>query len=249
LIDLRDMRSKLDSTKPRIAAVIPAFNEAGRVGRVLEAIPVEWVDDIIVVDDHSGDSTVEESLREGATQIVHCQSHGVGAAIKAGYREALKGSAGLIVVLAGDGQHDPHEIQRIITPVLQDKADYVVGDRLGKSAPLNPMPPVRRVGNRILTMLTRLITGFDIRDAQCGFTAVSRKTLSELDLQWVSDSWGIPNDILVECARLGKRVQYVPVRALPSNRRSYIRLHSYLPRIIFVLLRGSLRMARSRFRQ
>jgi glycosyltransferase involved in cell wall biosynthesis len=249
LIYLRGMKPEMVPTKLKVAVVIPAFNEAGRVGRVLEAIPRKLVNEIIVVDDHSIDSTVDESILNGATQIVHCQSHGVGAAIKAGYQKALRGKADLVVVLAGDGQHDPHEIQRVITPLIQDKADCVVGDRMSEFPLLNGMPPVRYVGNRILTMLTAMITGINVRDAQCGFTALRRDALTEFDLQWMSNSWGIPNDILVECARLGKRVQYVPIKALSSNRRSYIRLHSYLPRITFVLLRGSLRMAKARFRQ
>jgi glycosyltransferase involved in cell wall biosynthesis len=242
------MRPELDATRPKVAVVIPAFNEAGRVGRVLEAIPSELVDDIIVVDDHSEDSTADESARKGATQIVRCRSHGVGAAIKAGYRQALRRKADLVVVLAGDGQHDPRGIQTIIMPLVQNRADYSVGDRMNALPLASGMSPLRYVGNRILTILTRLITGIDVRDSQCGFTAVRRETLTEFDFKWISDSWGVPNDILVECARLGKRVQYVPVRAVCSTRPSYIRLHSYLPRIAYVLLRGSLRMARVRLR-
>ena len=71
--------------KQSVAVVIPAFNEEGRVGRVVEAIPREIVDDIIVVDDHSTDATAEESVRNGATHVASCASRGVGAAIKTGY--------------------------------------------------------------------------------------------------------------------------------------------------------------------
>ncbi len=114
--------------------VIPAYNEGGRVGQVVEAIPKEIASEIIVVDDHSTDATAEESIKNGATHVVSCASRGVGAAIKTGYWEALKRGADVLVVVAGDGQHDPREIPKILKPVITGSADYVVGDRL--SVPL-----------------------------------------------------------------------------------------------------------------
>jgi glycosyltransferase involved in cell wall biosynthesis len=230
----------------RIAVVIPAFNEEGRVGHVVEAVPREIVDDIIVVDDHSTDATAEESIKNGATHVVSCVSRGVGAAIKTGYWEALKRGADVLIVVAGDGQHDPREIPRILEPVLGGYADYVVGDRLNSSLHESDMTAFRYVGNRMLSLLTRMLTELDVKDSQCGFTAITREALEKLDLQWVTNTWGVPNDFLFECATQRLRVKYVDIKAYRGERRSYIRIPSYIPRMVFVLLRGRVRLVRFR---
>ena len=226
--------------------VIPAFNEGGRVGRVVEAVPREIVDDIIVVDDHSTDTTAEESISNGATHVVSCGSRGVGAAIKTGYREGLKRGADILVVVAGDGQHDPREIQRILEPALNGNADYVVGNRLNSSLHETDMTTFRYLGNRLLSLLTQALTGLEVKDSQCGFTAITRQALEKLDLEHVTNKWGVPNDFLFECAAQRLRVKYVNVKAHRGERRSYIRIHSFIPRLVFVLIRGRMRLVRSR---
>jgi glycosyltransferase involved in cell wall biosynthesis len=243
---LRSAWHRPDREKPKVAAVIPAFNESGRVGRVVDAIPRDLVGDIVVVDDHSTDNTFVESVNNGATYVTTSRSHGVGAAIKTGYREALTRGADVLLVLAGDDQHDPHEIPKMLEAVLRGDADYVVGDRLSTYQRGNGMSHFRFVGNRMLTMATHIITGIDIRDSQCGYTAITRKALKRLDLDRVTDSWGVPNDFLVECACRGLRVKNVQIKARAGSRRSYIRLYSYLPRMTFILLRGAVRIARAR---
>ena len=228
--------------------VIPAFNEGGRVGRVVEAIPREIVDDIIVVDDHSTDATAEESIRNGATHVVSSASRGVGAAIKTGYREALKREADILVVVAGDGQHDPREISKIVEPALNGNADYVVGNRLNSSLHETDMAIFRYVGNRILSQVTQALTGLEVKDSQCGFTAITREALEKFNLERVTNTWGVPNEFLFECASQRLRVKYVNVKAHRGERRSYIRIHSFIPRMVFVLLRGRVRLVRSRKR-
>jgi glycosyltransferase involved in cell wall biosynthesis len=210
----------------------------------VEAVPKDWVDDIIVVDDHSTDATAEESTRNGATHIFSHGPRGVGAAIKTGYREALKKQADVLVVVAGDGQHDPHEIPRLLKQVQNGQADYVVGDRLSGHGPKSEMSPFRYVGNLMLTLLTRTLTGIDVKDSQCGFTVITRGALEKLDLEWITNSWGVPNDFLFECAAKNLTVKCVDVKAHFGKRHSYIRIYSYIPRMVFVLLRGRLRLAR-----
>jgi glycosyltransferase involved in cell wall biosynthesis len=247
-VDTQPLPTSGSSETSRIAVVIPAFNEAGRVGRVIDAVPRDLVTDIIVVDDHSTDTTAKESINNGATHVTSCGAHGVGAAIKAGYAEGIRQGADVLLVLAADGQHDPREIPKIVQPVLDGEADYVVGDRLS-ARPLGcDMSPLRFAGNRILTMATRLITGIDVRDSQCGYTAVTRTALSIMDLERITDSWGVPNDFLVECACCGLRVKYVEIKARAGLRHSYIKIHSYLPRLTFILARGALRMLRAEHR-
>jgi glycosyltransferase involved in cell wall biosynthesis len=243
---MRATASDLLLSASRIAVVVPAFNEAGHVGRVVQSIPRDIADDVIVINDHSTDETAQESSQNGATHVASCCSHGVGAAIKSGYVKALKRGAQVVVVVAGDGQHEPNEIASLVNPILEGTADYVVGDRLTNCHIGRGIHPFRYVGNRLLSQLTQQIVGFEVRDSQCGFTAATRDTLEKFDLNWVSDSWGVPNDFLFECARLGLRVKYVKVSALLGYRHSYIRTRSYVPRMVFILVRGALRVFRSR---
>jgi glycosyltransferase involved in cell wall biosynthesis len=245
-MNLTSTRHQPGHWKPRVAAVIPAFNESGRVGKVIDAMPRELVDDIVVVDDHSTDDTAMESINNGATRVTTCSSHGVGAAIKTGYREALMRGADVLLVLAGDDQHDPREISKLLQPILDGEADYVVGDRLTEYSRGNGMSPLRYLGNQLLTKSTHVITGLNVKDSQCGYTAITRQGLKSLNLERITDSWGVPNDLLVECACRGLRVKYVKVKARAGIRRSYIRLYSYVPRMVNILLRGALRVNTSR---
>ena len=175
------MRCDLTSKTPRVIAIIPAFNEEGRVGQVIRRIPRDVVDEIIVVDDHSTDSTARESLWAGGSVVSQRGPHGVGAAIKAGYREGLRRGGGVFIVVAGDMQHDPSELPRFLGAIQDDRADYVTGNRLGSEPVFHGMPPLRYVGNTLLSFLTRLVTGIDVRDSQCGFTAITRAALEKIN--------------------------------------------------------------------
>ena len=225
----------------KIAVVIPAYNEEGRIGKVIEMIPKEKVQYIIVVDDHSTDNTAGEALTAGAILVRHKTNRGVGAAIKTGYKEALQLNTDITLVVAGDGQHDPNEIPTLIEPILRGEADYVVGERLSGQPVKKGMPRFRYLGNRLLSFLTSVITDYDVKDAQCGYTAISRNALQILNLEFLSDRWGIPNDILIECSVKRLQVKFVPIKIIYGTRKSYISLPKYIVRVITLLFRGTLR--------
>ena len=166
---------------------------------------------------------------------------GVGAAIKAGYREGLRRGGEVLVVLAGDMQHDPAEIPNLLKAIQVGRVDYVTGDRLSNDPVAHGMPPLRYVGNVLLTCLTRLISGVDVRDSQCGFTAITRGTLEKIDMRCLSDSWGVTNCILAECGRKRIRVKSVPVSTHYGTRTSYISVPSYVPHMLMVLARAFFR--------
>jgi glycosyltransferase involved in cell wall biosynthesis len=164
-------------------------------------------------------------------------SRGPGAAIKTGYREGINRGGEILIVVAADMQHDPSEIPRLLEPILEGDADYVTGDRLGNSPLEQGMPPFRYIGNVLLTHLTRLTTGVDVKDSQCGFTAITRTAAKKIDIEWLSDSWGITNTLLAECRRKHLVVKSVPVSTHYGARDSYIRLRAYVPWIAYILLR------------
>jgi glycosyltransferase involved in cell wall biosynthesis len=224
-----------------ITVVIPAFNEERVIRQVIESLPKNLVDNVIVVDDASTDRTSQIAEEVGAIVIRHGRNLGVGAAIKSGYHRALATSSEIVMVVAGDGQHDPHDIPALIQPILDHEADYVVGDRLSSNPLTGGMPRYRFLGNRLLTYMTRKLTKLDVKDSQSGYTAISRTALRKINIAFLSDRWGVPNDMLLECAMRGLCVKYVPVKAIYGGRKSYVSLPGFAIRLIAILVRGFLR--------
>ena len=148
-----------------VAAIIPSLNEEKTIRTVIEAIPRDIVKHVMVVNDSSQDATSTVAKEAGAVVVSHGRNLGVGAAIKNGYDKGLNLSAEILVVVAGDGQHNPREIPLLIQPILDDDADYVVGDRLSGDSLQDGMPKHRYYANRFLSCLTSRITKLDIKDS------------------------------------------------------------------------------------
>ena len=225
----------------KIFAVIPAYNEEDSVGPVVAGLK-GLVDGVVVVDDHSADGTAAAGAAAGAVIVRNVRNLGVGGAIKAGYAEAARRGADVMMVVAGDGQHDPRDLPSLIEPIATGRADYVMGNRLFSEASSEGMPVLRFAGNRLLTAATRLITGLDFKDSQCGYTALTCSAWRKMDSRFITDRWGFPNDVLVECALRGLRVVSVNVRCIYNSGTSHIFLPSYSVRLAAILARGSLRL-------
>lgn len=225
----------------RIAVVVPAYDEERLIERTLRAMPA-CVDEVVVVDDGSGDSTREIAAALPDARIVvitHTTNRGVGAAIATGYRTAFDRGADVAVVMGADGQMDPADLVSLALPVVRGEADYVKGNRLAHDA-LSDMPLVRRVGNAVFSALTRVATGLSIEDSQCGYTALSRAAASRLDLARLWPRYGYPNDLLARCARAGLRVRDVTVRPVYRDETSGIGLWEGLVVIPSVIARAAL---------
>lgn len=228
----------------RAAVVVPAYNVAPRVRRVVETIP-SWVDRVIVVDDASHDHTqaiARSARRDGVTVLSHPVNRGVGAAIATGYREALSTPVDLVIVMAGDGQMDPDDLPALVYPITRGEADYVKGNRLRHRSLLAAMPPVRILGNVVLSALTRAATGLDhINDSQCGYTAIHRRALRSLDLDALWPRYGYPNDLLSALALEGRRVVDVTVRPVYDGAPSGVRWKDAVVTIPKILVRAAAR--------
>ncbi|MCB9789021.1 MAG: glycosyltransferase family 2 protein [Deltaproteobacteria bacterium] len=220
----------------RVAVVIPAFDEEMHLPGVLDGVP-SWVDDVIVVDDASGDRTWAIASAAGGRVQVHRHAHnrGVGAALVTGYRAALAGGADVVAVMAGDGQMRPEELASLIAPVASARCDYCKGDRTAHPEVGARMPRWRRLGGAVLSVWTRRLGGLDqLRDAQCGFTAISAAALERIPLARLYPRYGYPNDLLVMLGTVGARVLEVPVTPVYDGQASGIRpgravlSHSYV---------------------
>jgi glycosyltransferase involved in cell wall biosynthesis len=208
----------------RVAVVVPAWCEERLIARTLRGMP-GFVDHVIVIDDASPDRTSEVVRASGDPRVVlerHPVNRGVGASIVTGYRRALALEAQVIAVMAGDAQMDPADLSRVIEPVIRERADYVKGNRFRHPA-ASAMPLSRRVGGKLLSVLTRLGTGLDVDDTQCGYTAISASAVRRLPLDELWPRYGYPNDLLGLLAAQGLRVVEVPVLPVYADEASGVR--------------------------
>lgn len=164
----------------KIWIVIPARNESQKIGEVIDKIKQEGYQDIIVVDDGSTDNTGEVARKSGAQILRHSLNRGAGAATFTGMKAALLKGADVIVTLDADGQHAPEDVQNLIQPILDDKADAVIGSRLIQR---KDMPWIRRVFNYIGNFVTWMLFGLWVSDSQSGFKAFSKKAAAQIEIK------------------------------------------------------------------
>jgi glycosyltransferase involved in cell wall biosynthesis len=237
------MRAMLEGA--RIAVVVPAHNERRLIARTLRGLP-SWVDHVVVVDDASSDDTAEQAraVPDDRVEVVrHGFNRGVGAAIVTGYRHAFDRRADVAAVMAGDAQMDPDDLGAVVMPIVRGHADYVKGDRLSHPEVLSSMPLQRWIANHALSELTRWTTGLSIHDAQCGFTAISRRASELIPLDRIWPRYGYPNDLLSHLALSGMRVRDVVVRPIYGSEISGIRTTDIFTSYPRVLARSAARRA------
>lgn len=198
--------SEKPERRPKIIAAIPCLNEERFIGSVVLKTR-KFVDSVIVIDDGSTDASAEVAAAAGARVHKHGENRGYGAAIRSSLMKGRQLRADVLVILDGDGQHDPNDIPNLIKPLLEGEADVVVGSRfLGKGR----MPPFyRRLGQRFLTMITNLTSGQKISDSQSGFRAYSSKALKELDL--TETGMSVSSELQFAIGRSGLRLAEIPI--------------------------------------
>ncbi len=206
-----------------IAVVVPAYNETKYITKTITTIPA-FVDRIFVVDDKSQDDTVaiveELAVRqpEKIKLIAHEKNQGVGAAIVTGYIEALKEKIDITAVMAGDAQMNPDELESLCLPIIEDRYDYVKGNRLIYGQSWGRIPKMRYLGNSGLSLLTKAASGYwQVADSQTGYTTISLSALKKLKtvgLDKIYKRYGMPNDILVRLNVVNARVKEVPIEPI-----------------------------------
>jgi glycosyltransferase involved in cell wall biosynthesis len=221
----------------KVAVVVPAFNEARLIARTVRSIPA-YVDRVLVVDDASEDGTIESLSDSDDPRLAivrHAKNRGAGAAIATGYERVFAEGADVAAVMAADGQMDPRDLESVLLPVVRGEADYAKGDRLSHPEAFERMPALRWIGNHALSSMTRVATGLDVRDSQCGYTALSRTAWRELRLDALWPRYGYPNDLLSRLAVAGLRVREVVVLPVYGDEESGIRpsdLFTSFPRVL-----------------
>ena len=226
----------------RVGVVVPAYDEEALIAATLGGIP-PLVDRIFVVDDGSTDRTGDCALEVGDPRVEvlsHERRSGVGAATITGYRRALADGLDVVVVMNGDNQMAPEDLPTLVEPVARGELDYSKANRLSTGQAWRMIPKTRFFGNAILSMLTKIASGYwHVADSQSGYTVISREMLEQLDLDHVYTNYGFPNDMLVHLNVWNARVRDVPSRPVYGvGERSGIRYRHVVPRIAWLLVRG-----------
>ena len=195
----------------KVVAVIPCYNEERTIGGIVAC--AKKYADIVVVDGNSVDKTVEYARREGAIVVVNDSSRqGVGASIALGIAKVMEMKAEIVVTLDGDGQHDVDEIPKVAKPILESKADFVIGRRFMRLIKSDSMPRYRKVGNDVLTWLCNVGSREKVTDSQSGFRAYSSRLLKALSVE--ETSFGFCTEILVKARALGFRIEEVLISCI-----------------------------------
>ena len=191
----------------RIVVVMPSYNAAKTIAATVGEVPRDLVDEIVLVDDASSDTTVEMSVDLGLTTFRHDQNFGYGRNQKTCYREALRRGADVVVMVHPDYQYSPHLIVPMAGMIAYGEYDVVIGSRiLGKGALAGGMPVYKYISNRFLTFVQNILLDFKLSEYHTGFRAFTREVLETLPLEANSDDFVFDNQMLAQAVHFGFRV-------------------------------------------
>jgi glycosyltransferase involved in cell wall biosynthesis len=225
----------------KIAVIMPAHNEEKLIARAIGAVP-EFVDHIVVIDDASTDDTAKRAMATGDPRL-HVVEHevntGVGGAIIDGHKLAMGLDADINVVMAGDAQMDPHYLPTLLNPILDSGYGFTKANRFYSRQALTGMPTIRVLGNIVLSFATKLASGYwNLFDPQNGYTAITRESLSLIDLDRVARRYSFENDLLIWLGIADVRSKDVPIPGVYGEEVSGMRLRKVVPEISRLLFMG-----------
>jgi len=207
---------------------MPAMNAARTLERTFGAIPADWVDEVILVDDYSTDETVELARKLPLHLVWHPHNAGYGANQKTCYLEALQRDADAVVMLHPDGQYEPELIPSMVEPILRDRADLVLGSRLAVPgmALENGMPRWKYHVNQALTAVENRVMGTHLTEAHTGYRAYSRRLLLTVPFLRNSSDFSFDSELLMQASYFGMRIEEVPARGRYFDEASSVGLRS-----------------------
>jgi dolichol-phosphate mannosyltransferase len=213
------------SAEPLVAVIIPALNEAGKIGRVLDKFPRDGRFEAIVVDDGSTDGTGDEARAHGAALVIrHEQRGGVGNAIRDGWKAGLGRQRPYLALLSGDDQHEPAEMIGALDALLAADADYLQGSRWMAGGRVVGDTGGRGLGTRVYSIAFSILAGRRITDATNGFRIFRSSVLAhpsvDIDQAWL-DSYDLEPYVLFKAIRGGYRVIEHPCTVIYHAKEGY----------------------------
>jgi glycosyltransferase involved in cell wall biosynthesis len=203
----------------RVIVVMPAYNAERTLERTVGEVPPGVVDEFLLVDDASRDSTVSVAERLGLPLIVHPKNRGYGGNQKTCYAAALVRGADIVIMLHPDYQYSPKLIGAMAWLVASDEFDVVLGSRiLGKGALAGGMPLWKYVANRFLTLVENILLGVKLSEYHTGYRAFARRVLETLPLEENSDDFVFDNEMLAQAVAFRWRIGEIscPTRYFPE---------------------------------
>jgi glycosyltransferase involved in cell wall biosynthesis len=192
--------------------IIPAYNEQDSIGATVRSAK-KHVKDILVIDDGSTDETARRALDAGAEVVPNRSNLGLAMSVRRGYLEAEKRGYEIIIQTDADGQYPSDSIPDLVRPILEGKADIVIGNRLGRIE--YDMPPIKKFGNHAFSYLLSLICMMRIHDGQSGFRAMK----SEIVRQGILPSFrfSYTQEMIIRTVKSGFRLRYVDIPFYPRD--------------------------------
>lgn len=229
----------------KIAIVIPVYKTKTQILHVIKSIP-NFVDFIIAVDDCCPDKTgkfLSDNYKLRKLKVLfHSKNLGVGAATLTGYSEALKLRSDIVIKIDSDGQMDNSKIIDLITPIIENRADYTKGNRFYNLESLKSMPLLRIIGNAILSFLNKISTGYwNIFDPTNGFTAIKTEYMSKLPFDKISKRYFFESDMLFRLGTLKAVVLDVDIPAKYESEISNLKINRVIPEFLIKHLKNLLK--------
>lgn len=198
-------------SKPAVSIVIPVFNEEHTLGKVIQNVKktMERMGlsfEVLVVDDCSTDNSLDISLKSNVRVLRITEHRGKGYALRAGFRR-VKGE--IIVTIDSDGSHSPEELPKLVEPIINGEADFVIGSRFMDKNNIF-QNKFNKFGVQLLNILVRVLTGKGVSDSQSGYRAFKSAMLKSVNLK--SNGYEIESEMLVKAFRMGVRTKEVPIK-------------------------------------
>jgi glycosyltransferase involved in cell wall biosynthesis len=194
---------------PKVYIILPAYSESKVIKEVISSIKKEGYKNIIVVDDGSNDNTYQEAKSTGVIAISHPINRGKGAATQTGIDAAKLLNADIIVTMDSDGQHDPKDIKKLIKPIIDSKANVVIGSRMLNT---KDMPKSRIMMNKIGNIVTYIFFGIMVSDSQSGFRAYNKKAYNSV--YTYMDRYEFESEMLGQITDAKLKLQEVPIKVI-----------------------------------
>jgi glycosyltransferase involved in cell wall biosynthesis len=207
------MNEKQEKMFNKVIVVMPAFNAAATLEKTFQDIPDGSVDEVILTDDCSSDSTVEIAKKLGLTVIQHESNKGYGANQKTCYQAALQKGADAVIMIHPDYQYDSRLIPFALGFLSSGICDIIIGSRIRsrREALKGGMPLYKYISNRFLTMTENMVMGQNIGDFHSGFRAYTREVLETVPFKTNSDDFIFDSQFLAQAAYLDFRIGDIPI--------------------------------------